>query len=145
MFAVVLLSSASVLAAPAPPNPDPVRAEQKIWQGTWKILQMDITTGQRTARLKFRETDEAEWRVKEDHLEIAGLNFPYAAARLRFDPKSDPKHLSLHLQDGSKAGPTVEATYTRDGDSIEIEIVKWPRDNDGDTCKLRLTLKRIKE
>ncbi len=145
MFAFIILHTASLLGAPAPMNPDPAIAEQKLWQGTWKISQMEITTGERTARLKFRDNDEAEWRVRDDHLEIIGLNFPYAAARLRFDPKSEPRHVSLQLQDGSKPGPRVEATYTRDGNSVDIEIVKWPRDSDGETCKLRLTLKRIKE
>ena len=145
MFAFTIITAASLLAHPAPPAVDAAKAEQKLWQGTWKVLQMEITTGDRTARLKFRDMDEAEWRVKDDHLDILGLTFPYTAAKLRFDPKSDPKHLSLNLQDGTKPGPRVEATYSREGDGIEIEIVKWPRDLGGETVKLRLTLKRMKE
>jgi uncharacterized protein (TIGR03067 family) len=145
MFAYILITTASLLFAPLPPAVDSAKAEQKLWQGAWKIQQMEITTGERTARLKFKVEDEASWRVKEDQLEIIGLNFPYSAAKLRFDSANDPKHVSLILQDGSKPGPTVEGSYTRDGDGIEIEIVKWPRDKDGETVKLRLTLKRGKE
>lgn len=145
MFAISLFTVASLLAAPAPSNADAAKSEQKLWQGAWKIQQMDITTGERTARLKFRDEDEAEWRVKDDQLEITDLTFPYAAAKLRFDSATNPKHLTLKLQDGSKPGPIVEATYMREGDDVEIELVKWPRDKDGETCKLRLTLRRIKE
>lgn len=145
MFALTILSAASLLAAPAPATGDAAKAEQKVWQGNWKILQMEITTGERTARLKFQNSDEAEWRVKDDRLDIVGLTFPYTAAKLRFDSATDPKHLTLDLQDGAKPGPTVEATYVRDGDGIDIEMPKWPRDKDGETVKLRLTMKRIKK
>lgn len=145
MFAYTLITTTLLLGAPAPQGVDAAKAEQKDWQGGWKILQMEITTGDRTARLKFKPEDEAAWRVKEDQLEIIGLNFPYSAAKLRFDSASDPKHLTLILKEGAKSGPTVEATYMRDGDGVEIEIVKWPRDKDGETVKLRLTLKRVKE
>jgi uncharacterized protein (TIGR03067 family) len=145
MSAFTFVAFTSLLAVNAPLPVDSSKEEQKHRQGHWKILQMDITTGDRTARLKFRAEDEAAWSIKGDQLEVAGLNFPYSKAKLRFDSASDPKHLTLILQDGSKPGPTVEATYTRDGQSIDIEIVKWPRDKDGDTVKLRLILKREKE
>jgi uncharacterized protein (TIGR03067 family) len=147
MFAYILTTSASLIFAPIPQGDDAAKVEQKQWQGAWKIQQMEIVTGDRTARLKFKAEDEAAWRVKEDLLEIIGLNFPYSAAKIRFDSARDPKHLTLILQDGSKPGPTVEASYTRDGDGdgVEIEIVKWPRGKDGETSTLRLTLKRVKE
>lgn len=145
MFACTLFASAALLGAPAPQGADTAKAEQKHWQGAWKILQMEITTGDRTARLKFKPENEAAWRVKDDRLEVIGLNFPYSTAKLRFDSADDPKHLTLNLKDGAKPGPTVEATYMREGDGVEIEIAKWPRDKDGETVKLRLTLKRVKE
>ena len=62
---------------------------------------------------------------------------------MRFDVKNEPKRITLIFIDGGKAKPTVDGTYTRDGDAIEIEFPEWRRDDDA--VKLRLSLRRAKD
>lgn len=138
----VIIGSACWLGAPAPQSDAPAKAERARWQGSWRIVQMEMTTGQRTARLKF-ESEEAAVRVKDDRLEITGLNFPYSSGRLTLDPAAQPKRLTLQLLDEPRKGPTVEGAFTRDGDDLELEFPKWPRGKD-ETVVLRLILKRVK-
>ena len=137
-MAVLGIVTAFLLAAPAPAH-----SECEHWQGEWRIVQMEITVGTRTARLKFAEKDDASWRVKDGMLTIFGLMAPSSNANLRFDAKNEPKKITLTFVDGTKIGPTVDGTFVRDGNSIEVEFLKWPRE--GETVKLKLSLRRAKE
>lgn len=145
MFIVAVLAVSSLLGAPAPQPSDSARAEQERWQGEWKIEEMEIMTGTRTARLKFKPDDMAAWVVKADHLQLIGLNFPYTEATLQFARNKDPKRLTLQLLEDAKPGPKVEATYTREGNTIAIQILNFPRDKEGDTATVRFMLVRPKD
>jgi uncharacterized protein (TIGR03067 family) len=144
MSVLGIVISAYLLASPAPKGDDAAKSERAKWQGTWRIAAMEITTGERTSRLVFSDSEMTWVRVNDDLLEISGLNFPYSAGKLTLDPTKDPKRLTLRLIDKSKKGPTIEGTYARDGDDLRLELPKWPRDKD-ETVKLRLDLKRVKE
>lgn len=144
MSCLAVVISAYFLTSPAPKSADPAKAERARWQGAWKVEAMEITTGKRTARLKFTEMDEAALRVKDDAFEMTGLMLPYTSGKLTFDPSGDPKRITLSLRDGPKKGPAVAGTYIMDGEGIELEVAEWPRDKD-ETVKLRLSLKRMKE
>jgi uncharacterized protein (TIGR03067 family) len=144
MSAVSVFISAFLLSSPGPKSDEPAKAERAKWQGTWRVVQMDITIGDRTSRLKFSEGEEAYLRIKGDCLEMTGLNFPYHAATITFDLTREPKRITLALTDGDKKGPVVEGTYTHQSDGIELELPKWPREKN-ETVNLRLSLKRVKE
>ena len=130
-----------LFAAPTPPDTDPAKAERERWQGVWRVTQMEITTGQRTARLKFDEADSAAWRVEGDVVELTGLNFRFTKARLSLDLAKDPKRIALTLVDGAKKGEKIEGTYTRDGDRIDVEFPNWPKEKD-ESAKLKFNLKK---
>ena len=139
-MAVLNIVTAFLFAAPAPPTP----SECEYWQGEWRIVQVEITTGKRTARLKFSEKNDACWRIKDGMLTITGLMAPSSNAKVRFDVKNEPKRIVLaFINTGTTAGPIAEGTFTRDDDAIEIEFPEW-RD-DGKTVKLRLSLRRAKD
>jgi uncharacterized protein (TIGR03067 family) len=144
MSAISVFISAFLLSSPGPRPDEPAKAERARWQGSWRVVQMEITTGERTTRLKFSEGEDANLRIKGDCLEITGLNFPYRAATITLDPTKEPKRIILSLADGEKKGPVVDGTYTHESDGIELELPKWPR-NKTETVKLRLSLKRLKE
>lgn len=141
MLAFGLFAWSFLFASPAPPDTNSAKAERERWQGTWRITQMDITTGKRSARLKFEEAESAAWRVDGDDVELMGLNFPFTKARLSLDLAKDPKRITLTLVDGSKKGDKIEGTYTRDGDRIDVEFPDWPKDKN-ESAKLKFRLKK---
>lgn len=126
------------LAAPVPP--DPAKSELDHWQGEWRVVQMEITTGKRTARLKFTEKEQAAWTIKNDQLEISGLMFAFTKAKLVLDAK----HVKLTLTDGALKGQLVEGEFVRDGNTLNLEFTAWPKDNE-QTVSLRLSLQHQRE
>ena len=79
-MAALGIITAFLFAAPAPPAP----SECELWQGAWRIVQIEITTGKRTARLKFTDKDDAFWRIKDGMLSITGLMAPSSNANVGF-------------------------------------------------------------
>jgi uncharacterized protein (TIGR03067 family) len=141
MFAIALFTSAFLHAAPVPPDTDPAQAECARWQGTWRVTEMEITTGKRTARLKFTEHDEAAWHIEANVLELAGLKFPFTKARLTFDPAQAPKRISLTFVDGPQKDQKIEGTFSRDGDRIDVDFPRWPKEKD-ESAQLKFSLQR---
>lgn len=144
MSVFAALATSFLLATPIHSASDPSKAESDKWQGGWRVVQMEITTGERTSRLKFTDKDDASVHVKDNCLEITGLMFPYLKGQLSFDPSRTPKRITIVLANDTKKGPTVEGTYTREDDGIELEIAKWPGEQNA-TVKLKLSLRRMKE
>jgi hypothetical protein len=141
MFIATLYLSTCLLAVPVPQADDSVRSERDRWQGVWHIDELEITTGKRSSRLKFAETDEASWNVNDNALELVGLMYPFTKAQLAFYPGKDSKDIKLTIADGDKIGTSLEGTYTRNDDRIDLEFSCWPKDKD-ETIKLLFRLRK---
>jgi uncharacterized protein (TIGR03067 family) len=133
-----------VALAPTVPNHSPKKeppADEKQWQGTWRLERMEIATGEQTARLKFSPDDAPTWAVVGDQLTSKGLLIDFTAA-IKLDSSREAKTFTLTIREGPHKDGVVRGHYSLETDRLTIEELSWPKGIGAEEQRSRLTFRR---
>jgi uncharacterized protein (TIGR03067 family) len=116
---MVIIMAASLLTVPdKSPKKDPVKAELKKLEGTWKLVSLES---------RGRKYDADFFQQINYRLTLKGTTYSLemrgrkgTVATIKVDPKQKPKTLDLAVTEGIQKGRTILAIYSLEGDTLTI-------------------------
>ena len=112
--ALVILS-AGLLAAAAPPRIDEAKRELSRMQGTWTMEALEVN-GEEVPAKKLMGTTLT---IKGDKYVVKVKDNSYETT-IKLDPSKDPKHIDTYFPNGTELPKLSKGVYELDGDTLKI-------------------------
>jgi uncharacterized protein (TIGR03067 family) len=95
-----------------------MKTDQELIQGTWKIVNIDITGAQGVYEADSKQT----WTFDGDALTVAYPGQAPLRTKFRLDPAESPRALDLTVLKGGKPEYVWKGIYALDGDKLKVVV-----------------------
>jgi uncharacterized protein (TIGR03067 family) len=123
---------------------DAVKKELKKFQGTWKVVRMQVDG----VKIPVEAFDKTTVVVEGDKFSFRDKGRVYEEIEVVLDVAKKPREIDLHFVTGLKKGVTEKGLYELDGDTLKIcqslNLKKRPTDLESGkgSAQQRMVLKR---
>jgi uncharacterized protein (TIGR03067 family) len=139
VFAAVILGAGA--------GDDPVQKELKKFQGTWKVVRMQVDG----VKIPPEAFDKTTVVVEGDKFSFRDKGKVYEEIEVVLDLAKKPREIDMHFVTGLKKGVTEKGIYELDGDTLKIcqslNLKKRPTDLESGkgSAQQLMVLRRQKE